>query len=317
MTESCTIVAYHYVRNMPYSRYPKIKGLLVDEFKAQIEYFKNKYQFVTIQNIIDTIEMGRSLKDRAVLLTFDDGYLDHYTHVFPILEKEKIQGCFFPSVRAITENIVLNVNKIHFVLATDVAHEKLVSEIFYYLNQYRQEFRLKSNEILFETYAKANRFDPKEVVFIKHILQYVLDEKLQNIITNELFKKYVTSDEKAFSNEIYMNIEQLQCMQRNGMYIGCHGYNHLWLGEVSEDIQEDEIDKSLVFLKEVGFSTKPWVMCYPSGNYNDSLIKLLKKKKCALGLTVNKGVAKLTESNRFFLERMDTNDFPKNTINTI
>ena len=35
----CKIVAYHYVRPIKNSQYPEIKGLELEEFKKQIEYF--------------------------------------------------------------------------------------------------------------------------------------------------------------------------------------------------------------------------------------------------------------------------------------
>lgn len=54
----------------------------------------------------------------AVLLSFDDAYADHFEYVFPILEHEHIQGAFYPPVKAVTEHTVLDVNKIHFILAS-------------------------------------------------------------------------------------------------------------------------------------------------------------------------------------------------------
>jgi hypothetical protein len=60
---------------------------------------------------------ARTLPERALLLTFDDGYADHYQTVFPLLDRLGLQGSFFPPARAILERRVLDVNKIHFLLA--------------------------------------------------------------------------------------------------------------------------------------------------------------------------------------------------------
>ena len=46
MGNDLTIVMYHYVRDLKYSRYPKIKGLDIKLFKKQIQFFKNNYHFV-------------------------------------------------------------------------------------------------------------------------------------------------------------------------------------------------------------------------------------------------------------------------------
>ena len=61
----------------------------------------------------------------------------------------------------------------------------------------------------------------------------------------------------------------------------------------------------------MGSPTENWVMCYPYGAYNNSLIDILKKKNCKLGLTTKVDIAGLSKENAFTLERLDTNDLPK------
>lgn len=48
---------------------------------------KNGYKIVSVQNIFDAAEGKGALPDKAVLLTFDDGYVSFYTRVFPLLKK--------------------------------------------------------------------------------------------------------------------------------------------------------------------------------------------------------------------------------------
>jgi len=306
----CSVIMYHYVRELKYSRYPGIKALLESSFKEQLEYMSKHYEFVSIDDCIDSVYGGHNLPKNAALLTFDDAYADHFDVVFPILDEMKIQACFFPPAKAIMNHEVLDVNKIHFILAAGNT-DNILEDIFKYLDKYRIEYNLESNEYYFRKLAHASRFDVKEVIFIKRLLQAELDEKLRSIILNDLFTKYVTSDEAAFSRELYMSKEQLKCMARNGMYIGSHGYDHYWLNTLSCERQEEEINLSLEFIKSIGMSANAWVMCYPYGAYNDSLIDLLKEKNCKLGLTTNVGIAKLTRENAFTLERLDTNDLPK------
>ena len=80
-----TIVMYHYVRDLNSSRYPNIKGLDYQLFKDQIEFFSANYHIVTMEQVIEASEGKYQLPDKALLLTFDDGYIDHYTFVMPIL----------------------------------------------------------------------------------------------------------------------------------------------------------------------------------------------------------------------------------------
>tara|TARA_Y100001970_G_C14112175_1_gene791500 strand:+ start:34 stop:1017 length:984 start_codon:yes stop_codon:yes gene_type:complete len=311
MNNTCTIIAYHYVRDLPQTDYPDIKGLLISEFEEQLDYLSKYYTFITIEDCMASVYDKIALPSNSVLLTFDDGYVDHYDTVFPILQKQGIQGCFFPPGKAIVENEILDVNKIHFILASFKDKKSLVNVIFSQLDHYRLAFNLESNEHYYSKLAKKGRFDSKEIMFVKRLLQVDLDEELRTMIINNIFTKYVTSDTKEFSKNLYMSIENIKEMQKNGMFIGSHGYNHYWLDSLSSEDQENEIDKSLDFLSQITDLDEGWVMCYPYGAYDNSLINILKEKGCKLAFTTKGNLSKLSESECFEIERLDTNDIPK------
>ncbi|UOF91397.1 polysaccharide deacetylase family protein [Fodinisporobacter ferrooxydans] len=307
-----TIVMYHYVRELKQSRYPEIKGLELQLFKEQIEYILKHYTVVTMEEVIAAVsDPQMKLPSNALLLTFDDGYMDHYQYVFPILNEKKIQGSFFPPAKVVTEHQVLDVNKIHYILASVLDKTKLAEQILRKIEPYRLEYELLSDNEYIKNYAIANRFDTKEVVFIKRMLQKGLPENLRNIITDELFKTFVYEDELTFSKELYMNLDQIQCMKRNGMFIGSHSYDHYWLDTLSCEEQKQEIDLSMEFLRQIGCDMDNWVMCYPYGAYNESLLQLLKERGCKVGLTTLVAIADLNKDHPLTLPRLDTNDLPK------
>jgi len=309
--DSITIVMYHYVRELSITRYPKIKGLLLSEFRQQLKYFKKHYSFITMKECVDALYAAVELPPHSILLTFDDGYIEHFTNVFPLLEEEGIQGCFFPSAGAILENRVFNVNKIHFLLSTVHDKEKLILDIYKQLNRFREKYSLESNEYYYQKYAEKSRYDTKNIVFIKKLLQIALDKHLSSLILGKLFNKYVTNDEAAFANELYMDKDQLKCMQRNGMYIGVHGYNHENFNTLSKKEQEQDINSSLEMMKSIGSPVENWTMAYPYGAYNNSLIEIIKRKKCKVGLTTIPALASSEIENAYTMGRLDTNDFPK------
>lgn len=314
-----TVVMYHYVRDLKNSRYPGIKGCDIELFKEQILFLKKHYRFVTVEEVLNAYYSNGKLPDKAVLLTFDDAYKDHFEYAFPILEHEKVQGAFFPPVKAITEHTVLDVNKIHFILASTPVDkfQNLLNEIKYQLDYYRDEYQLNSFEYYFEKLAIANRFDPKEVIFVKRLLQVELEEELRKKITDNVFVKVVGIDESAFSRELYMSIDQIKCMVDCGMHIGSHGYDHYWLSSLPKEKQEFEIAKSIEFIDMVGGDSKNWTICYPYGDYNDETIALLKKHGCKMGFTTDVEVADISDKANdsiFKLPRLDTNDLPKDHL---
>src|ERR1035437_4928176 len=191
MNKKVTIVMYHYVRDLKNSRYPEIKGLDINLFKGQLDYLEKHYNFVTMEQLADAMDSNQSLPEKAVLLSFDDAYSDHFNVVFPILDQKGIQGSFFPSVKAVTEHVVLDVNKIHFILSSVIDKTKIIFKIYQLLDKYRKEYNLESNEYYFDKLAHSNRFDPKEIIFIKRLLQTELKENLRKILCDELFADFV------------------------------------------------------------------------------------------------------------------------------
>lgn len=303
------VVMYHYVRDLKYSRYPKIKGLDASLFKKQIEFFKNNFNFIKIEELIASYETNYELPENAMLLTFDDGYIDHYNVVFPILAENNVQGSFYIPGKTFVEHKLLDVSKIHFILAS-AQIERLVYKIFEQLDYYRgNEYDIESNDVLFEKYAINNRFDSKEVIFVKRILQTGLPEKLRNMIASNLFTEFIGIDEKIFAKELYMSYEQIKCMKNNGMHIGLHGYDHYWLGDLDCVQMENDIKKALACMDGL-INSASWVMNYPYGSWNKSVIEVIKQNGCKIGLTTEVKIADTEIDNSFLLPRLDTNDFP-------
>lgn len=308
------ISMYHYTRDLKHSRYPEIKGLDVNLFREQIAFMKSNFNIVTMEQVLEAISTKEKLPEKALLLTFDDGYADNYNVALPILEEYGVQGSFFIPGKTFTTHQLLDVNKIHYVLASANIYN-LVEDLKKEMDYYRgQEFQYAPTEELFAKYAVASRFDIKETVFVKQMLQTVLPEKLRNIISSKLFAKYVGVTEEQLAYELYMSKEQIRTMKRHGMFIGIHGYDHYWLGNLPVEQMENDISLALDALDEF-VDRKQWVMNYPYGNYNKDVLAYISKQGACLGLTTEVRLADIDKDNPLELPRLDCNDFPPKSDN--
>ena len=268
---SINIVAYHYVREIKNSKYPNIKGIEFNIFKKQIKFFKKKFDIISADDFVEIIETKKIInhKKPLLLLTFDDGYKDHYNYVFPTLIDEKITGCFYPPIK-IFNGDVLDVNKIHYIL---------------------------------------EKFDDKKIL-LDEILNKILPLVISRKTCNHFFKKYVNSNLKTFSKELYISSKNLKEMSDNNMHIGSHGVNHLLWNTLNEQEQEKEIVNSKRFFKKKLINLKNFSVCFPWGSYNSSSVKILKKRKVKFALTSNSGNIFFGKRyNRFTLPRYDANEF--------
>ncbi|HTR22525.1 MAG TPA: polysaccharide deacetylase family protein [Terriglobales bacterium] len=311
MSRKVTIVMYHYVRDLEHSRFPAIKGLTVERFCRQLDYIQAHYTPIATEDLIRALSPAKKeLPPNSILLTFDDGYSDHFTNVFPMLDARGIRGCFFPSARTIAEGVVLDVNKIQFVLASVPDAGFLLDQVFSSLAEFHSEYELKSKEDYLLALMGQNRYDSREVTMLKRLLQRELPEPVRREIVRRLFVEHVTADEAAFACELYMSADQIACLRRHGMHIGSHGYAHAWLNHISPEAQVIEVDRSLEFLQKLGVGRDEWTIGYPYGGYNDSLLQILRDLHCRLGFTAEARVADLDLDNPLTLPRVDTNDLP-------
>lgn len=310
------VVMYHYTRDLANSRYPKIKGLDYSLFKEQIDFFAENFNVITMEQVIEAWSSSNvTLPDKAMLLTFDDGYIDNYLAAFPILKAHHMQGSFFIPSKTFTENVLLDVNKIHFILASVANIEIVMQDVIHELDCCRAEgYDIPDNETLIEQYAKASRWDNKETVFVKKILQTAISENLRNLIVSKLFEKYVGTQEDKFARELYMNRDQIKCMQDEGMFIGLHGHDHYRLGNLPKDKMQRDIDKSLEIMDEF-IDRNNWVMNYPYGSYNEDVLRYVEQSGGGLGLTIEARIADTEYDSRFLIPRLDCNDFPPKSEN--
>lgn len=92
------ILMYHYVGPLPAEADAVRRDLTVEPpmFAAHLQYLEDAgYQTISLYDLYDALTTGKPLPPRPVILTFDDGYLDHYTVAFPLLQKHGFTATFF------------------------------------------------------------------------------------------------------------------------------------------------------------------------------------------------------------------------------
>ena len=113
-----SVVTYHYVRDLPRSQFPNIKGLLLSDFRRQVDTLASQYEMATLESALAFINGDYQPSRDLCLLTFDDGLKEHYREVTPILEDRGIQGVFFLTTTCIEDHRVVLVHKNHFLSAS-------------------------------------------------------------------------------------------------------------------------------------------------------------------------------------------------------
>lgn len=97
-TADVPILMYHYISAAPSANDRIRYGLSVtpEVFDEQLKLLQdNGFTTVTLRDVYEHLALGTPLPEKPIVLTFDDGYVDHYTNAFPILQKYGMIGTFF------------------------------------------------------------------------------------------------------------------------------------------------------------------------------------------------------------------------------
>jgi peptidoglycan/xylan/chitin deacetylase (PgdA/CDA1 family) len=77
------ILAYHHVADDT----PPSTSISPAQFRRHLEYLRdNGFTVIGLDTLISSLRDGRQLPDRAVVISFDDGYISIYEQAFPMLQ---------------------------------------------------------------------------------------------------------------------------------------------------------------------------------------------------------------------------------------
>ena len=264
---------FHDVRDCSDSRYMRRYNLrsflTVKQFVDQLKYIMGRYKIISSKQLYNIHE--ETIEGECAVLTFDDGLLDHYANVFPILKYYNVSGTFLVAAKPAIEDYIIHSHKIQFILSCVENEEVLVERLFDKLNL--DSFERAS---LWEKYSVSNFKDnwwTKEMIFVTNFLRYHAESRYS--VVNELFNEFVTKDNKAFNEFLYMKTEHIERIIKSDMIVGGHGYTSENLLSLNDEERYEDITKSLDFVKY--FSTDGFIsFSYPNGSYNHKVIDDIK-----------------------------------------
>jgi peptidoglycan/xylan/chitin deacetylase (PgdA/CDA1 family) len=308
---SVTLVTYHYVRPLAGSQFPRLHGLDLSDFDAQLDYLHRHYHFVS-NDTVRAMFNGEpvDLPPNPVLLTFDDGYADHFRYVFPRLFDRKISAAFYPAASSALDRQLLDANRVHFVLAAIGDPGALIEMIEGAIESGRASHQLWTVAQYRAEFMTRSRFDEPRVAYVKRMLQFGLPDGFRQTVADAAFQRFVTGDEAGFAEELYMGGAELRTMASGGQHIGLHSDRHVWLGKLPREEQEAEIKGSFRVLDALGMGQSGFSFCFPYGSYNQDTLSLLDDLGCGLAMTTRSAVASMAD-HRFELPRLDTTELPR------
>jgi peptidoglycan/xylan/chitin deacetylase (PgdA/CDA1 family) len=66
-----------------------------EQFRRQIEYLRRNYAIVSLDEMVEFVKEERDLPRKTVAITFDDGFDDFYSNVYPYFRKSELPATVF------------------------------------------------------------------------------------------------------------------------------------------------------------------------------------------------------------------------------
>jgi len=280
------ILVYHGVcEDQPWrfnSRY-----LSQTQFEEHLKLISRLYHPVSLKDVAT----GNLAVDKLnVLLTFDDGLKNNFSHAFPLLKKYNIPAVFFVTGMASEPQPFL------FNDIADIAPA------------------LASTEIQ----ADGETFSPKKIFLNKRFVNakgVQLSHHYQNAsarerasVTHTLLN--ITPTTELHNHKLYyelMNEAELKEISDHPDYeIGAHGFYHTDLSALSEQELNDELKQLRDYLKRI-LGKECESIAFPYGNYNEAVIAACERQGFRYLFRTEKNMGDGTEALLF--ERFTVNPF--------
>lgn len=303
------VATYHYVRDLPRTRFPQIKGMLLDDFRSQVQALPDMFEMATLESAVAFLT-GKYVPRRDLcLMTFDDGVKEHYAEVTPLLAEQDIQGLFFLISSCIEDGVVAPVHMNHFLMA-HLGFKAYQSELLQILREMGFTGETKPDLTMCQ---RTYPLDTAEVAQFKYLFNFVLPAKTRDIAVRALFQEYL-GNEKTFSSELYLNWSEAREMQHAGMAIGGHSDKHRPLATLRYPELYADLSRNWDLIQKHLMSQEIWPFSYPYGksdSYNRNTVEILRQLGYRLALCTEPG-NNLPGMDMFSIRRVDCKDITAN-----
>ncbi len=249
-----------------------------EHFSQQLDVLKRKASVIPLDRLVSDYRRN-ALKRKSVVLTFDDGYLDNFTTVRPLLEKFDLPATFFITTGKIgtreefwwdeLARLMLQSDELPAQFSLPVGTETIGVET-------GAEARL-TPELKRQNETWTTQEDPPNR---RCALFLAIWEKMRATATEAQrstlgsLRELARFNGPAVSEGPCMSEEQLASLGRHELVrIGAHTVTHPALGEWPEAFQREEILNCRTRLEEITGQTVNH-LAYPFGVYNETSTKV-------------------------------------------
>lgn len=260
---------------------PALLSATPQNFARQMAYVKKHYQPISVHEVLAYYNENKPLPKRAVLVSFDDAYLDFERFAWSILKQYDIPVILFvPS--AYPDNPTRQ-------LWWDQLHNALI-------NTTETQVETPIGEFSLEDAGQG-------LLAYKQLREYV-----KSLPHSEALPWVQSFCEKlgvpSLPENSILGWEALQKLADEGVTMAAHTQTHPMMNRIDSEQARQEATNSRTDLDEKFGTTVP-VFAYPSGQVSDEAVQVLREEGFQLAFTTERGINNLKNANPLLLKRIN------------
>jgi peptidoglycan/xylan/chitin deacetylase (PgdA/CDA1 family) len=255
------VVTYHGILPEGYDGTDSfLDGALIsaEAFRSQLRLLKKHYNVISPEQLLGWIRQQESLPERAVVLTCDDGLLNHLTAVLPVLQEEELRCLFFVTGSSLSDKPEMHWYTELYLMLKIVAIQDGPIQV-QGITIPRITENLKQRRSLWVKLVKVlSRMDDAE-------RRSFMDESAEKLgLASEWRARYL--EDPVLRNRFQsLRMPELRQLADAGMTIGAHTLTHPALSEQSPELARQEISSCRENLERI-LGRPVWAFAYPFGD---------------------------------------------------
>lgn len=301
---------YHYVRpdtSRPPGGYYRLDS---SDFRNQLDAVESVYDVLDRERFTAVVRGEEAPPEDGLVLTFDDGLVDHCEWVLPELRERGLSGVFFVSTGPL-DGVTLPVHRVHALLGSYPA-ERVAAELRTVLDE--QGVSAEDSPSA-DTYgsSETGHSAAASASTVKRLLNFELPPETVPAVLHALEARLGAAPPNAA--DYYLSADDVRTLDDAGMLVGAHTVTHPVLSRLPEPTQRAEIGESFDRLEDVLGTLDVRLFAYPYGGpdtFTDETRAILADVGCDAAFTTVSGTFDATDlrTTPFTLDRQDCNEFP-------
>jgi peptidoglycan/xylan/chitin deacetylase (PgdA/CDA1 family) len=287
---SLRILAYHRVLDDDPDDFAFDDDLIsatTEDFRRQMEFARQNFNVISFRDLEDPETGNGPWPERALVVTFDDGYRDNYTQAFPILKELGLPATIFLITGHMDRSELFWWDLMAFCFRHTPLRAATLAEV-------------APTPLPLSTREERRDALRRTLSWIK-----LASEETKSDFLSRL-PGVLDVSPPSHTERMHLSWDEVCEMARHGIEFGSHTVTHPVLSQVGEHRLEEEVRQSKRDIEE-RLGTPSHAFCYPVGeesSYGDDARRAVERAGFRYAVSYREGTATAERFDRYALPRI-------------